>query len=326
MYEISYDDGDKQVSVPAVFIQDLGTAQREKKLAKTRAQQENSRVPGIFNVGDKVVANYRSSGKWYAGVVAEVTHVENTAIYQISYLDGEAENDVTSERVRALSWRSGDFVEAKYRGKVYYPGRITAVVGETVNISYDDGEREARVEWRHIRSLELQQLTFEVGDSVEANYRSSGRFFNGKIADADKELRLYDIIFDDGEEEYGVPQHHVRRTSVIQAPVQVEGPRMTTNEVIFGDQYEFKGGDKIEAKYRGGSRFFPGQIARLIRDEESTGHANNKYDVFYDDGDKEFAISGKLVRGNRFVHNVDLASHRRLFHCSIHSHSIFPYI
>ena len=53
----------------------------------------------------------------------------------------------------------GDTVEAKYRGRRYYPGKISRDCGEgKYDIAYDDGEEEENVDARLIRKLPLSPL------------------------------------------------------------------------------------------------------------------------------------------------------------------------
>merc|ERR1719506_3089925 len=47
-------------------------------------------------------------------------------------------------------------------------------------------------------------------------------------------------------------------------------------------------GDKIEARYRGKSRYYPGRISR--------DRGDGSYDIDYDDGEKETRVSEELIR------------------------------
>src|SRR3546814_15920711 len=47
-------------------------------------------------------------------------------------------------------------------------------------------------------------------------------------------------------------------------------------------------GTKVEARYRGRGRYYPGVIART--------RADGTYDIDYDDGEKETGVRGELVR------------------------------
>ena len=50
----------------------------------------------------------------------------------------------------------------------------------------------------------------------------------------------------------------------------------------------FREGDKVEARYRGKARAYPGRIARVNRD--------GTYDVDYNDGDKERGVAADLIK------------------------------
>jgi hypothetical protein len=54
------------------------------------------------------------------------------------------------------------------------------------------------------------------------------------------------------------------------------------------DPSALKVGDKVEARFRGGRKFFAGTISAVNRD--------GTYDVRYDDGDKEASIPAEDVR------------------------------
>ena len=53
-------------------------------------------------------------------------------------------------------------------------------------------------------------------------------------------------------------------------------------------EQDYREGDKIEARYRGGGRYYPGKIAYDNR--------NGTYDIDYDDGEKERRVESKLIR------------------------------
>ena len=88
-------------------------------------------------------------------------------------------------------------VEARYRGKSkYYPGTISRVrLNGTVDINYDDGERELGVKPELVRVLEDKRSSSRspsrsrssrdpeprVGDKCEAQFKGKGKFYPGKI-------------------------------------------------------------------------------------------------------------------------------------------------
>ena len=122
--------------------------------------------------------------------------------------DGESETRVEARLITALGGggsdsdrgssdklREGDAVEARYRGREkYYPGKIDRDRRDgTYDISYDDGERETRVEERLIRkkrgssrsrsrSRSPSRGRMRVGTRVEARYRGRSKKYPGKIS------------------------------------------------------------------------------------------------------------------------------------------------
>ena len=78
----------------------------------------------------------------------------------------------------------------------------------------------------------------------------------------------YDVTYDDGEVEKGVKQENIAR-----AP---------------GDS-ELEVGARIEAKYKGKKKYYPGKIAARSGD-------NGTYDIAYDDGEEESGVARNLIR------------------------------
>merc|ERR1712054_218303 len=143
------------------------------------------------------------------------------------------------------------------------------------------GEQESRVSEELIRSLESgvggrasspsRKPRLEEGMKVKANYRGKGKFFGGTIK-RDNRDGTYDINYDDGDREMGV------READIQAEDGGGG----------GGGGRLREGDKVEARYRGKSRYYPGKISR--------DHGNGTYDIDYNDGERETRVSEELIR------------------------------
>ncbi|KAL0570075.1 hypothetical protein ABG067_009445, partial [Albugo candida] len=95
----------------------------------------------------------------------------------------------------------------------------------------------------------------------------------------------YDVDYDDGEKETGIDGDLIRPKVDSSADVGNElkdksETRKATDEKPSGDGSKaFSQGDKVEAKYKGRSRYYPGVINRC--------RLNGTYDVDYDDGEKE---------------------------------------
>lgn len=291
LFEIEYNDGDRQTAVPARFIRMKGAFDG----SPSRSSSSNLATKGEFHVGSKIEGMY--NGKWYAGKITDIQTKDDNKIYAIVYDDGDKETSVPSERLRhILPHKVGAFVECRYRGgRKVFPGRVTADHGDlTYNISYDDGEREARVAHYLIREINLLSIEFAIGDKVEANYRSSGKYFRGTIVDINSDSKLCDIQYDDDEEEFNIPQHFLREVAA-EIPQQ-DGPILVNTDLeVGGHEHAFQPGDKVRIRYKGGSKFFPGTIANVTQEE---GSQKRLYDVYYDDGDREYKVDGLLIKGH----------------------------
>jgi len=78
----------------------------------------------------------------------------------------------------------------------------------------DDGEQETRVLEEYIRprgggGREVSVPKFRRGERVEARYRGRAKYYRGRIA-RERGDSLYDISYDDGEEESRVAAHLIR--------------------------------------------------------------------------------------------------------------------
>merc|ERR1719230_1505449 len=225
----------------------------------------------------KIKTNYRGKGKMFPGTIKRDNR---DGTYDITYDDGDREMGVREADIQAEAGggggvdgkiREGDKVEARYRGKSrYYPGKISRDRGDgTYDIDYEDGEREQRVGESLIRSLESGGrdsspsrgggTRLEEGMKIKANYRGKGKMFPGTIK-RDNRDGTYDINYDDGDREMGVRE----------ADIQAGGGSL-------------REGSRVEARYRGKSRWYPGKISR--------DHRNGSYDIDYDDGEKELRVT-----------------------------------
>ncbi len=155
--------------------------------------------------------------------------------------------------------REGDKVECDYRGRgKFYPGKISRDRGDdTYDIDYDDGERETRVSKRLIRKKDRSRSRsrsprgggrLREGDKIEADYRGRGKFYPGKI-DRDRGDDTYDIAYDDGERETRVAKRLIRKKGGSRSPSPKRGRKL-------------REGAKVQARYRGRSKFYPGRIER----------------------------------------------------------------
>ena len=105
----------------------------------------------------------------------------------------------------------GQVVKARYRGKgkQFYKGIISRVNGDgSFDIEYDDGDYDARLSLEHIHKLPTTKIP-KIGSKIEADFRAQGRYYPGVIVQI-LEGNKFDIRYDDGDSELGVPLERVK--------------------------------------------------------------------------------------------------------------------
>jgi predicted MarR family transcription regulator len=287
-YDINFDDGERELGVAAELVRLIGSTSSSKKAVDSSADLQ-------LRDGDNIEARYRGRERWFAGTVKRANR---DGTYDINYDDGERELSVAAELVRligsassssraaaaAVVFREGDKIEARYKGRErYFPGVVRRVNrDDTYDINYDDGERELGVAANLIRvtgssSSKTVAAVFREGDKIEARYKGRERWFVGVVRRANRD-DTYDINYDDGERELGVPADLIRLTS----------SSSSSSSKLDKASAQLREGDKIEARYRGRERYFAGVVRRCNRD--------GSYDIDYDDGAKELSVAAELVR------------------------------
>ncbi len=94
-------------------------------------------------------------------------------------------------------------------------------------------------------------------------------------------VRRFDVAYDDGEAETRVEERLIRSLDGGGRGSRSPSPRG-------GGRGRLREGDKIEARYRGRSRFYPGRIAR--------DRGDDTYDIDYDDGEKETRVLAEYIK------------------------------
>ena len=281
-FDIDYDDGEKEMFVAEELIRSL--------------ESTNSKVD--IRLGDKVEALYKGKGtKWFKG---KVSRVNSDGTFDIDYDDGDHDFGALASNVRSLeeargnqvsgssSIRLGDKVEALYKGKgtKWFKGKVSRVNSDgTFDIDYDDGDRDFGALASNVRSLESPRNSNDVpilreGSKVEARYRGKTRYYTGVIKRENRD-GTFDIDYDDGEKEMLVGPELIRSLEpAVSSPSRIGGG--------MGGSGALREGMKVEARYRGKSRYYTGVIKRENRD--------GTFDIDYDDGEKEMFVDASLIR------------------------------
>ncbi|RLN61313.1 hypothetical protein BBP00_00005485 [Phytophthora kernoviae] len=288
----------------------------EKKAPKPKDSAEDGDLR--YEPGDRIEARFRGGDRFFAGTVKKYCA---GGLYDIEYDDGEVElrvrakyikqlksktinvratnssvlakttttrhNTDTDDVPKAKKFKEGEKVEAQYKGKSkFYLGVISRCrLNGTYDIDYDDGEKETGVAAELIRSVGKKTADsddapkakkFKEGEKVEAQYKGKSKFYLGVIS----RCRLngtYDIDYDDGEKETGVAAELIRSVG-----------KKTADSDDAPKAKKFKEGEKVEAQYKGKSKFYLGVISRC--------RLNGTYDIDYDDGEKETGVAAELIR------------------------------
>merc|ERR1719487_24294 len=196
----------------------------------------------------------------------------------------------------AVTYKVGDKVEAKFGGgDKWYKGVIVRANRDgSYAIDYEDGDKELRVPTSLMRAAGRPRsrspgkggfdtdddlaVSFKRGDHIEARYRGGRRWLPGRVF-RDNRDGTYDIRYDDGDEEKGVASSMIRAKPRGRADTFDSDADVAVN---------YKVGDKVEAKFGGGDKWYKGVIVRANRD--------GSYAIDYEDGDKELRVPTSLMR------------------------------
>ena len=145
----------------------------------------------------------------------------------------------------------------------------------------DDGEKETRVLEEYIKSKDdgggggrTRRGRLREGAKVEARYRGRSKFYPGRIA-RDRGDGTFDIDYDDGEKETRVLEEYIKGMDSDDEDDRRGGGKL-------------REGDKVEARYRGREKYYPGKISR--------DRGDGTFDIAYDDGERETRVEERLVR------------------------------
>lgn len=246
-----------------------------------------------FAVKDRVECNFGGKNKWFSGMVVKVRDDES---YDILYDDGDKELRIPLSRIRpvALSeevdpsaMKVGIAVEVRFKGKHrYYAAKVAKINTDgTYQLSYGDGEVEDKVPVDLLRQVSGLTLGSDAdehyshkGQAIEANYKNSGKWYKGSISHRHSN-GTYDVKYDDGDCENGVPPTHVRKAAV------VPGAKVDTNDAAKAARQAIAGGETFTQLLKDRQRVscnFKGQgvwhLAEITYFREDEGTYNVEYD------------------------------------------------
>ncbi|KAF1315961.1 hypothetical protein FI667_g15743, partial [Globisporangium splendens] len=221
MYDIDYDDGEKETGVAADLIR-LKASSPAKPKKPVNDSSESEAVPKKkFTMGQKVEAQYKGKNKFYPGVISRC---RLNGTYDIDYDDGEKETGVAAELILSLpktsmkvddrefsrststgndsgqSYRVGARIEALYMGKdKCFKGTISRAHSDgTYDIEYDDGDKENKVPSKSIRPFKstsnFSAAQFSVEKPIRLSPAGGARRRSGNSSDQSASINESNIV------------------------------------------------------------------------------------------------------------------------------------
>lgn len=270
--------------------------EKKDEVERTSNQDElplnfNSVKTEYSNIGSQSSSN--SSTNNQKKIISKNEHQhKNLHMAQIEFVQGEASFKIGST-VEARNNEQDDFS----RGKI-----LRARYDGTFDVFCDDGKRLLGISKDNIRLLvsndiakeknltasfnkykksdNTEHVRFEIGTEVEARYRGKSQFYPGKIVKCRYD-GSYDIHYNDGERELGVPK------DLIRTPCTVENQQHWDSSENQSSAF-LSIGTEVETRYRGTNRYCSGKILRKRFD--------GTFDILYNDGERELGVSRSMIR------------------------------
>ncbi|CAM9578665.1 unnamed protein product [Choristocarpus tenellus] len=280
---------------------------------------------GDYREGEKVEARFGGRSRWFK---ATVQHKNRDGTYYLRYADGDEERVVEKDLIRRLGKGGdgskadqhqvrdrkgsdiettrrkkhvvGDEIEARYKGgRKWYPGVIRGVNRDnTYDIRYADGDTERDVESSLVRNKggsSMDSLTsdggedYREGEKVEARFGGRSRWFKATVQRKNRDGTYY-LRYTDGDEERTVEKELIRRMKVERGGSKSPARRVVSDANSDTDTLGKKLdiGDEVEARYKGGGKWYPGVVRGVNR--------NGTFDIHYSDGDTELGVEARLIR------------------------------
>jgi len=225
--------------------------------------------PAVHDVGDPVEdSNWRTGDRvlgrwfdlfWYPATILAI----GTKGYHLLFDDGD-QRVVGDIGLMPLLVEEGEeiFIRPKNQPqRIYTPGRVLRVQGETVDVELEDGTHESNQKVSRARfwrcPVGVKSIPFDEGDRVWATDIDSFTY-PAEIVSINEDKIV--VHFLDGPE------------------------RMLTPELI--KRFELKAGTAVACRWKAGQTYFSGKITKIEGD---------RVHIDYDDGDKEWTTV-RLVR------------------------------
>jgi hypothetical protein len=255
VYDISYDDGDRELKVPVASIRKIEAASSEvtstaKSAVPTTAPAVD--VPAVhakFKVGDKVEGLYGGGSSWYPATVLKVHAPKSSSNsecvkYLLQYNDGDREDNVWEVSVRS------------------------AVAATTVAVGSPRlSSNPATIS---------EELVYAAGERVQGYFEDFASWYDGTV-DKRNSDGTYLVRYDDGDVGEQVPAASLRKL-----------PPASPRPAVPSAFAKYSVGDRVEGNFGKSGAWYLATVSAVTL-SASLQHSH-VYALQYDDGDYESEV------------------------------------
>jgi hypothetical protein len=233
--DVKYIDGEEAVDVPMELLRPHGQKLSSMNCGKMNAVESVDNM--LLYVGAQVQAKYHGEGSWLAAVISRV-RMDGT--FDIDFNDSPFNKECKVPKVNV---------------------RLPVSVSASASAAALHVPEEVLMELDEKKPDDVGRDFLELGMKVKVNYQESGAWKEGTISAINPELDTYDVAFDDGDFDDGIPMVLIDYLLV---------------------------GSSVEGRWHGTSTWLPGVLMRV--------QPGGLYDIDYDNGSCEKQIPRSLVR------------------------------
>mmetsp|Transcript_3202 Transcript_3202/g.5403 ORF Transcript_3202/g.5403 Transcript_3202/m.5403 type:complete len:1013 (-) Transcript_3202:68-3106(-) len=324
VYDITYDDGDRELKVSEANVRFLGAVQAAAATEpvappSSTAAQAPAPVAGVgtkqplFKRDDRVQARYAGGEAWYNAVVVSVTTCTPAAAaakpssgghstYELLYDDGDREEAALEEHIKLVA-------SAVESSGVATVAPIAQVQVLTTGKIVEDSAAAAAA------AAAVPEPKFSEGDRVQGYFEELGTWYDGHIHRVNRTDRTYFVKYDDGDEESIVPESRLRSSppaddnddndddndgaaaGTAAATVPAFEDRNKGSAAAGSGSGSSSSSShlvvhaRVEGRYGGGGTWYPATVVSI-----DTAGATISYELLYDDGDRETDVDASYIR------------------------------
>jgi hypothetical protein len=294
LYDISFLDQGEAFDIPAEQIRKVNDSRNDDrlKLKIDIVPHRDHKNTMKFNVGDQIEAFGSKDGLWRLAVISAV-YLDSLKV-DVVYSDHSRDWKIPISRIRSLNLASSG------------PPTVSPLTSE------------------------VSVTSFYVGMPVEARFRKGSFHFPAIVLRVDHDLKVLDLLYEEGRSECGVPFEMVRLRSggglvpwsggnrnpalskKQENSVEIEANKLHSSSIQVSNSSKEKKiakyplESKIQANFLLKGRYYPGKVTHF-------NPVDGLYSIAYDDGETEENVKEEYIRwiGKPVVKNVENSSSKK---------------